>query len=101
VGDGCETCRDLLNEALNLAIRSEQFEEQHRRALTLAASLDPDAWQESGQFSKHVDRHNAVYPHAKIAPASATMHLWVQDQYDKDLASWTHRARAHMTQCKT
>ena len=26
----CDTCRDLLNEALNLAVRSDQFEEQHR-----------------------------------------------------------------------
>lgn len=33
------------------------------------------------------------------ATRSATMHLWVQDQYDKDLASWRARAASHLTKC--
>jgi hypothetical protein len=30
------------------------------------------------------------------------MHLWLQDQYDKDLAGWQDRARAHLMKgCET
>ena len=92
----CETCRDLLNTALNLACRSDQFAEQGRREATLANSGCPDEWQESGRFDAYVERHNQHYPHARIAPKSMTMHLWVQDQYDKDLAEWQAAARAHL-----
>ena len=92
----CKTCRDLLNAALNLACRSDQFEEQGRREAALAASGSPDEWQQNGRFDAYVERHNAHYPHAKIATKSTTMHLWVQDQYDKDLAEWQATARAHL-----
>ena len=94
----CETCRDLLNEALNLACRSDQFEEQNRRESALAASMDGKAWQQSGRFDAYVARHNEHYPAARIATKSLTMHLWVQDQYDKDLADWQRRARSHLMQ---
>lgn len=94
----CATCRDLLNEALNLACRSDQFEEQRRRQATLDASIDPDEWQNSGRFDVYVERHNATFPDQRIAPKCATMHLWVQDQYDKDLAEWQRKARQHLTQ---
>jgi len=94
----CATCRELLNEALNLAVRSEQFEEQRRREAALDAVSDPDAWQADGTFDRYVERHNINRPHAKIAPRSMTMHLWVQDQYDKDLAAWQEKARAHLGQ---
>lgn len=98
----CEVCRDLLNEALNLAVRSDQFEEQRRRRAQLEASMDPDGWQESGQFDRFVERHNTLMPHQKIAERCATMHLWVQDQYDKDLADWQSRDRKHLMQgCPT
>jgi hypothetical protein len=93
----CETCRDLLNEALNLAVRSDQFEEQNRRQAALDASGDADEWIESGRFDAHVERHNFHYPHKPMATRSLTMHLWVQDQYDKDLADWQAKARAHLT----
>ena len=97
----CETCRYLLNTALSLACRSDQFEEQRRRQSNLDASSCPDEWQESGRFDAYVERHNHNYPHARIAPKSMTMHLWVQDQYDKDLAEWQASARAHLTKgCK-
>ena len=98
----CETCRYLLNTALNLACRSDQFEEQRRRQSNLDASLCQDEWQESGRFDAYVERHNAHYPHAQIATKSMTMHLWVQDQYDKDLAQWQATARAHLLKgCST
>lgn len=94
----CDTCRELLNEALNLAVRSDQFEEQNRRRSTLAASVDAEEWEQSGMFARHVERHNIENPHIQIAPTCATMHLWVQDQYDKDLADWQTRSRAHLMQ---
>lgn len=92
----CETCRDLLNEALNLAVRSDQFEAQNRRQAALDASISPNEWEESGRFEAYVERHNLHYPHKTMAPRSLTMHLWVQDQYDKDLAEWQVKARAHL-----
>lgn len=95
---GCEKCRDLLNEALNLACRSDQFEEQRRRQANLDASSDAEAWLESGRFDAYVERHNLVSQHQRIAPKSLTVHLWVQDQYDKDLADWQGRARKHLMQ---
>ncbi len=92
----CKTCRALLDEALNLACRSDQFEEQHRRQAQLDASLCAKEWLESGKFDEYVARYNLSNPHTKIAVKSMTPHLWVQDQYDKDLASWQDRARAHL-----
>lgn len=94
----CEICTELLNEALNLATRSDQFEEQRRREAQLSASRDGDAWLDSGRFDQHVERHNLVNPHQRIAPRSMTMHLWLMDQYDRDLASWQARARHHLMQ---
>ena len=93
----CETCRDLLNEALNLACRSDQFEEQNRRQAALDASIDPQEWLNSGQFDRYVEMHNLRNPHRPMAVKSLTMHIWVQDQYDKDLADWQRRAREHLT----
>ena len=82
----CGTCRELLNEAMNLAVRSEQFEEQLRREAALGISQDAERWQAGGMFEAYVEGHNAEY-------------LWVQDQYNKDLASWRERTAAHLTQC--
>ena len=95
----CDKCRELLNEAMNLAVRSEKFEEQLRREATLELSQDPERWQQSGMFDAYVESHNAEYPNSRIAPRSMTRHLWVQDQYDKDLASWRERTADHLTQC--
>lgn len=93
----CGTCLDLLNEALNLAVRSERMEEQNRREAALDAASDPDAWQESGRFDQYVERHNIEYPDRQIAPRSMTMHLWVMDQYEKDLADWMKRAKTFLS----
>ncbi len=95
---GCETCRRLLNEALNLSVRSEIFEEQRRRQAALDTSNDPDDWEASGRFASYIKLHNLRYPHAKIAEERSHIHLWVYDQYDKDLSVWQEKARAHLTQ---
>lgn len=98
----CIRCKELLNEALNLACRSEQFEQQNRRQANLDASIDGDAWEKSGRFDQYVENYNEHHPQAMIATKSLTMHLWVQDQYDKDLLAWTNTARAHLLQgCPT
>lgn len=92
----CETCRELLNEALNLAVRSDQFEAQSRRRAALAASVDGSGWETSGRFADYVERHNISYPHSQIAVCGVTQHIWVQDQYDRDLFDWQEKARAHL-----
>ena len=94
----CGACRDLLNEALNLAVRSDQFEEQNRRRAALAASVCAEEWEQSGQFARYVERYNIENPHKQIEATCLTMHLWVQDQYEKDLADWQARARRQLTQ---
>lgn len=92
----CDKCRDLLNEALNLAVRGERMAQLHRREAALDASSDPEAWQADGTFDRYVARHNITFPHKQIASQSATMHLWVQDQYDHDLHDWEQKARNHL-----
>ena len=94
----CIKCKELLNEALNLACRSDQFEQQNRRQANLDASSASDEWLKSGRFDQYVETHNKRYPHALIATTSLTPHLWVQDQYDKDLTKWTNAARLHLMQ---
>jgi hypothetical protein len=69
-----------------------------RREATLAASCDSKEWVESGQFDRHVARHNIVRPEAPISTRSATVRLWEQDQYDTDLAAWEAKARKHLMQ---
>jgi hypothetical protein len=67
-----------------------------RRRVALDASVAPEEWQASGRFDQYVDRHNIQNPDQQIHPHSATVHLWVADQYEKDLADWERRARAHL-----
>jgi hypothetical protein len=63
----------------------------------LDASIDADAWQADGTFDRHVERNNVLYPHQPISTRSATIPLWVNDQYDKDLAIWEDKARRHLS----
>lgn len=93
----CDLCQKLLSEGLDLCIRARTMGEMDRRAATLALSAEPDAWVESGLFDKHVERHNELYPDTKISTRSATVAVWLEDQYQKDLANWERRARDHMT----
>lgn len=85
--------RALLSEALDLCVRARNIDAGLRREDHLAASSDPEAWQESGRFDQHVARHNAQRPDQPLAWRSGTAALWVQDQYDRDLADWERRAR--------
>lgn len=85
--------RALLSEGLDLCVRARKMDAMDRRQATLAISSDPEAWQESGQFDRHVARNNIENPHAPISTRSATVAIWMQDQYEKDLADWEARAR--------
>ena len=90
----------LLAEGLDLCVRAREIDAGFRRAATLACSSDPEAWQADGTFGRHVARNNIENPHAPISTRSATPYLWVQDQYDRDLADWEKRARATLATWK-
>lgn len=93
----CDTCRDLLNEALNLTVRGRNLDAIQRRADTLATSSDGEEWKASGRFDRYVERHNCTCdPWRHIEPRSLTPQLWAEDQFQRDLHDWETRARKHM-----
>ena len=93
----CETCSALLSEALNLTVRGRTLDAIQRRADTLAASKDPDGWQEDGLFDRHVERHNCTcQPWGLIETRSLTPQIWAEDQFQRDLHDWEMRARKHI-----
>jgi len=94
----CETCRDLLSEGLNLCVRARDLEAMDRRAAALGASCDPRGWQASGRFDDYVARNNIEDPDRPIHTRSATIPLWVERQYETDLAEWERKARHHLMQ---
>lgn len=95
---GCDVCRTLLSEGLDLCVRARQMDAMDRRAATLAASSNPQKWEESGMFDKYVARHNVQRPHAPISTRSGTVALWLQEQYDTDLTAWENKSRHHLMQ---
>ncbi|MGJ4855529.1 hypothetical protein ACN6KF_003000 [Labrys sp. La1] len=88
-----QSIRDLLSEGLDLCVRARNMDAIDRRNNTLAISKDAEEWLSSGAFDRHVERHNAKNPDAPISTRSGTIALWVQEQYDTDLADWERRAR--------
>ena len=42
--------------------------------------------------------HNSMFPDQPMSTRSATLPLWVQDQYEKDLAEWERKSRKHLMQ---
>lgn len=93
----CTTCRDLLNEALNLTVRGRNLDAIQRRADTLAASSDGEEWKASGRFDRYVESHNCTCdPWRHIEPRSLTPQLWAEDQFQRDQHDWETRARKHM-----
>lgn len=88
-----EKLEELLSEGLDLCVRAREMDAMDRRQATLAASSSPQEWQESGLFDKYVSEHNKHWPDQPIATRSATVRIWMEDQYQKDLADWERRAR--------
>ncbi|XHE14025.1 hypothetical protein PCC82_04565 [Agrobacterium deltaense] len=95
---GCDTCRELLAEGLDLCVRARQMDAMDRREAALKASKVPEEWLESGKFDEYVERHNIDRPHAPIATRSGTVRLWVEEQYQTDLADWEKKSRHHLMQ---
>lgn len=92
-----ETIRDLLSQGLDLCVRARKMDEMDRRSAAIEAS-DDNGWGADARFSRYVTRHNHLYPDQCIATRSGTVALWVQDQYEKDLADWERRARAALSE---
>lgn len=88
-----DCCRKLLSEGLDLCVRARKLDMQERTNAIAERSPGTD-------LERHADRHNA-WPHNEHQPImsrSATIPLWVQDQYERDLADWERRSRAHLMQ---
>lgn len=94
----CETCRALLSEGLDLCVRARKMDAMDRRAATLGISKDPEAWVNGGRFDEYVEMHNADNPDRPIATRSGTVALWLEEQYQTDLAAWERKSRHHLMQ---
>ena len=66
--NAAERWRDLLSEGLDLCVRARKLDDP-------VIALEPE-WEKNPYMTR-----------------SATPALWVQDQYDNDLADWETRAR--------
>lgn len=98
---GCPECRTLLGQGLDLCVRARKLDGQDRANLHVAASLDGENWEKSGKFKRFAESHNANRPDHAMATKSATVPIWIADQYETDLADWERRSRTHLMQCCT
>ena len=95
-----EHLEKLLSEGLDLCVRARKMDEMDRREATLAVSSDPEEWVSSGMFDKYVEMNNRHRPDQKIASKSITVAVWLQEQYDTDLADWERRSRSFLVHGK-
>ena len=98
MAETCQTCRELLSEGLDLCVRARKMDAMDRRAAALAASKCADEWVESGRFDGYVELHNIDRPDTQIATRSGTVALWLEEQYQTDLAAWERKSRHHLMQ---
>lgn len=94
----CRECATLLSEGLDLCVRARKLDAQDRANAAVSRSICGPEWEASGVFALYAEEHNKEWPYREIAPRSATIPIWVQDQYEKDLADWENRARHHLMQ---
>jgi hypothetical protein len=90
-----DPCRLLLSEGLDLCVRARALDAQERTNTQVEASLAPPEWWKEN-IGRRAAIHNAMFPDQPMLTRSATIPLWVQDQYEKDLADWERRARAFL-----
>lgn len=84
--------RGVLSEGLNLCVRARKLDAQQRtNDIVDIAGGEID-------LERYAPRHNWLHPDAPVNTRCATVHLWVQDQYDTDLAAWERRARTTLSQ---
>jgi hypothetical protein len=94
----CDTCRSLLSEGLDLCVRARKMDAMDRRTATLTMSKDPEAWVNGGRFDEYVEQYNIDRPDRPIATRSGTVALWLEEQYQTDLAEWERKSRHHLMQ---
>lgn len=91
----CETCRTLLSEGLDLCVRARKLDAQDRTNMQVEMSSAPKEWWDEN-LERRAAMHNEMFPAQPMLTRSATIPLWVQDQYEKDLADWERRGRHHL-----
>jgi hypothetical protein len=94
----CTTCQELLSEGLDLCVRARKLDAQDRTNAQVRISKAPKEWWDKN-LPRRVAMHNAAFPDQPMSTRSATIPMWVQDQYEKDLADWERRGRAHLQKC--
>lgn len=77
-----ECCKLLLSEGLDLCVRARKLDDSIRAAET------------AGSVGER-------RPHQGVGTRCLSPALWVQDQYDTDLADWERRSRHHLAQSCT
>lgn len=96
MADTATELAELLSEGLDLCVRARRLDAQDRTNAALEASVDGAEWEKSGTFARYVARQNIMFPEQPLMTRSATIPLWVQHQYEEDLAAWERKARAAM-----
>lgn len=86
----CDACRSLLSEGLDLCVRARKLDAQERTNHAAEAGVS--------DLERYAARHNAMWPDQPVLTRCATVPLWVQDQYERDLAEWERKSRHHLTQ---
>ena len=94
----CETCTELLSQGLDLCVRARKLDAQHRSNVAVKVSVCGEEWEKSGVFEKHVIRNNIENPHREMMTKSATIPVWLQDKYERDLHEWEQKSRHHLMQ---
>lgn len=92
----CDDCTVLLSEGLDLCVRARKMDAQDRTDAQIAISSAPKEWWDKN-LERRAAAHNAVFPDQPMTTRSATLPIWMHDQYEKDLADWERRARSHIT----
>lgn len=93
----CYRCRELLSEGLDLCVRARAMDARDRTAAQMSISSAGKKWWDAN-LAARAAAHNATFPDQPMSSKSATLPLWVQEQYDKDLAEWERAARHHLLQ---
>jgi hypothetical protein len=92
---GCDECRRLLSEGLDLCVRARKLDAQERTNMQVEISGDKEWWTEEN-LKRRAAVHNKFSPETPVLTKCATIPLWIQDHYDKDLYKWEQAARNHL-----
>jgi len=85
-----DCCRELLSQGLDLCVRGRKLDAMVRTTAAVDAGVS--------DLERYAPRHNAQWPDQPVLTRSGTPALWVQEQYEIDVADWERRARHHLTQ---